>query len=265
MGSQKAMRPRGYRLWFVALVLVLTALAHTPQEGVAAPLPQEMVLNITYPPEGTVLSGQVTIQGTATHPNFYSYGLLYASGSRVTADTSWRLDDPIAWDMRTMVVNGVLGTWDTTKVPNGPYVLALVVYENGNDTPFVHFVNNLMVQNEEATPTPEVEATATPEEGTGVIEPETGGTLPPPPTIQQPPTATPRPTPTLVVETPSTGEDDEAASPTGHEILSVSAVKEAFVTGVQLAILLYVLGILYTASKAVIRHYLRQLRKGTKS
>lgn len=264
MASQKTMRPRGYMLWIVALMLVLAALTRWPQESAAAPLSQEMVLTITYPPEGAVLSGQVTIQGTATHPNFYSYGVLYATGSRVTADTSWRLDDPIAWDVHTMVVNGVLGTWDTTKVPNGQYVLALVVYENGNETPFVHFVNNLTVQNEEATPTPEVQATATPEEGTGAIGPEAEGTLPPPPTIQQPPTATPRPTPTLVAETQPAATDETSGSSSGQEILSFSAIKEAFVTGAQLALLLYVLGILYTATKAVIRHYLRQLRKGSK-
>jgi hypothetical protein len=63
--------------------------------------------------------------------------VLYAPGATVTGETSWQQNNPIAWDVRTMVVNGVLGTWDTTQIPNGQYVLALVMFEVGNDTPMV--------------------------------------------------------------------------------------------------------------------------------
>jgi len=219
-------------------------------------------MTITFPSERSTLSGQVGIQGTATHPNFNSYGVLYATGSRVTGDTAWQLDTPIAWDIRTMVVNSVLGTWDTTQVPNGLYVLALVVYEVGNETPLVHFVNNITVLNEETTPTPE--ATATPDAEQPGTEDETGEAGPPPaaPTIVQPATATPRPTATLAAaaaaDEDESGGDEGGLLPAG--ILSIDAVREAAKTGVQFAFLLYAIGLLYVLAKAAIRYYLRQAK-----
>jgi len=219
-------------------------------------------MTITFPSDGSTLSGQVEIQGTATHPNFNSYGVLYATGTHVTGDTAWQLDTPIAWNVRSMVVNGGLGTWDTTQVANGQYVLALVVYEVGNETPLVHFINNITVLNEETTPTPE--ATATPDaEQPGTGE-ETGEAGPPPaaPTIVQPATATPRPTATMGAPTAAgeegNGNDEGGLLPTG--ILSIDAVKEAAKTGVSFAFLLYAIGILYILAKAAIRYYLRQTK-----
>jgi hypothetical protein len=182
----------------------------------------------------------------------------------VTDETNWRLDTPITWNIETMVVNGILGTWDTTQVPNGQYVLALAVYEVDNQTPNVYFVNNLTVNNEEATPTPE--ATATPEADEPDAEPTTDEAAPPPaaPTISLPPTSTPRPTATLVAagaEDEEGGDDEGGLLPT--DIFSVDAVKDAFKTGAQFAFLLYAVGILYTLAKAAIRYYLRQT--GSKS
>jgi hypothetical protein len=245
----------------LALALIIAAVPVA--RGMAAPQAQDMVLSITYPTEGSTVSGEVTVMGTATHPNFVSYGVLYATGARVTGDTAWKLDTPIAWDVRSMVVNGALGVWDTTQVPNGQYVLALVVYEVGNETPNVHFVNNLTVLNEEATPTPE--PTATPESGEPGVDPTLeAGEPPEAPTIEQPPTATPRPTPTLAPESGAAGgedDGDDGGSLLPSDILSIDAIKEAFGLGAQLAFLLYAVGILYVLAKAVIRYYLRQSRQ----
>ena len=44
-------------------------------------------------------------------------------------------------------------------------------------------------------------------------------------------------------------------------MISIDAVKEAFKTGAQLAIMLYVIGGLYVAVKAAIRYALRLQRK----
>jgi hypothetical protein len=249
----------------IGLLVTLLWAAGTIVPGLAAPLRQDNVLNITYPTAGSVLSGEVTIQGTATHPNFQSYGVLFATGSQVTGSTGWQMENPIVWDQRSMVVNGALGTWDTTQVPNGNYVMALVMYEVGNETPQVHFINNLTVNNEEATPTPEPTATTAPVEGEG----ETGEVeepLAPPaeaPTIEQPPTATPRPTPTVGAEGEGENVDDDGEGGlfSGENLFSVDAVKEAFTLGVQLAFLLYAAGMLYVLAKAVIRYYLRQNNK----
>jgi len=160
--SSRPDRARPRAAWALRVLVVSLCLVGLPLgTGLAAPLSQDTVLTITYPSPGSVLSGQVPIQGTATHPGFVSYGLLYATGTEVTGATSWQHNSPIAWDVRTMVVNGVLGTWDTTQVPNGQYVLAIAMYKAGDDTPSVFFVNNLTINNEEATPTPEPTATPT--------------------------------------------------------------------------------------------------------
>jgi len=260
-------RVPGLRIVQILVLLALCLGALPLRPGLAAPVAQDSVMTITFPSEGSTLSGQVEIRGTATHPNFNSYGVLYATGARVTGDTAWQLDTPIAWDVTTMLVNGVLGTWDSTQVPNGQYVLALVVYEVGNETPMVHFINNITVLNEETTPTPE--ATATPDAEEPGTEDETGEVGQPPaaPTIVQPATATPRPTATLGAPTAAgedeSGDDEGGLLPTG--ILSVDAVKEAAKTGAQFAFLLYAIGILYFLTKAAIRYYLRQTKGKSKS
>ncbi|MFN2110480.1 MAG: hypothetical protein ACK2UI_12510 [Anaerolineae bacterium] len=250
---------QGTKLIRYSILLSIILLLAGAGQGWAAPLTQDAVWTVSYPQEGSTVSGIVDIQGTATHPAFVSYGILYASGDQVTGSTAWRHDDPIIWNNQSMVVNGTLGTWDTTALPNGKYVLALVVYEAGNETPNVFFVQNLTVQNEAATPTPEPTPEATPTE-IGAA-PTAEGAAPIAPTIEQPPTSTPRPTPTLGPGT-TPGPDDEGGSDdTPKTIISVDAVKEAFKTGAQLAIMLYVIGGLYVAIKAAIRYALRLQRK----
>lgn len=248
-------------LCIISLIIVCLI---NPTQGIAARLSQGNSA-ITYPPEGSTLSGAVAIQGSATHSNFASYGVLFATGSNVTGDTNWQLDNPIAWDVRSMIVNGELGVWDTTQVPNGKYVLALVVYEAGNTTPNVYFVNNLTVLNEEATPTPEATEEPTPGDPnatpTDALQP--GAEAPIAPTVDLPPTATPRATATLAPNATPTEEDEEGFNTS--DILSGAAIKEAFVTGVWLAIFIYVLGGLYILSKAVLRYYLRQMHRKQRS
>jgi len=248
------------RIRYGFLLAIMVLLAGVGQ-GWAAPLAQDAVWMISFPREGSTISGVVSIQGTATHPGFASYGVLYATGDTVTGGTDWQLNNPIAWNVQNMVVNGTLGTWDTTLLPNGKYVLALVVYEAGNETPHVYFVQNLTIQNEAATPTPEPTPEATPtEEGVPTPLPAEGD-VPIAPTIEQPPTATPRPTPTLIPGvTPGPGDDDPSdAGP--RTIISVDAIKEAFTTGAQLAVMFYIIGGLYVAIKAAIRYALRLQRK----
>ena len=203
-----------------------------------------------------MVSGEVTIQGTASHPNFSSYGVLYAPGPRPTGDSQWV---PIVFGVQTMVVNGPLATWDTTQVPNGQYTLALAVYEVGNDTPFLHFVNNITVQNEEATPTPT--ATATPEASTEpTTAPPTEDSAIIAPTIEQPPTFTPAPTATPSSSASITGEEtaEEETSP----FPSAKELKSAFLAGAWLAVFFYLLGGFYLAGKVAWRRYQRSQKRG---
>lgn len=241
-------------------ILSLILLLASAGQSWTAPLAQDPVWMISFPRDGSAVSGVVAIQGTATHPSFVSYGLLFASGDTVTGSTLWRQDSPIIWNNQSMVVNGTLATWDTTTVPNGKYVLALVVYEAGNETPNVYFVQNLTVQNEAATTTPEPTPEATPTEIGAPTALPAEGAAPIAPTIEQPPTATPRPTPTLSPGV-TPGPDDTGEDETPKTIISMDAVKEAFKTGAQLAIMLYVIGGLYVAVKAAIRYALRLQRK----
>jgi hypothetical protein len=247
MRSSKVMR--------YGLIISLIILALPTGKSAAAPNLQDQVWIITGPAEGSTVSGEIAIIGTATHPNFDSYGVLYAPGPRPTAESQWV---PLVFGTKTMVINGTLATWDTTAVPNGQYTLALAVYEVGNTEPKLHFTNNITVFNETVTPTPEPTS-----EPVDVDTPVPANTLEPieAPTIEQPPTATPRPTPTLAPEvTVDQGQNgDSAFDPSQY--LSIDAIKEAAKLGIQLAVLLYAVGLLYTASKAVIRYYLRQIRK----
>ncbi len=255
---------------FCSLILLLSLgvgvmLNSTAPRLAAAPLLQEATWVVTYPADGTVVSGEVTVVGTASHPNFDSYGLLYASGPVPTATSNWI---PLIFGEKTMVVNGPLATWDTTALPNGQYTLALALYEVGNSEPKLFFVNNITVQNEEPTPTatptetPEptqVSPDQAPSDASGPV----GDAPPVGPTVEMPPTVTPRPTPTLTTtdEEAQTGGDSDTDSADDAVSLSAflapEALRKSFCSGVQLAVLLYMLGGIYAMAKAGWRYYRR--------
>ncbi|MBN1920123.1 MAG: hypothetical protein JW892_02665 [Anaerolineae bacterium] len=242
------------RCWLAALVILVGAGTGT---SLAAPLAQSDIWVITYPTDGTAVSGEVVIQGTASHASFNSYGVLYAAGPTPTGDSQWV---PIVFSVPNMVVNGALATWDTTKIPNGQYTLALAVYAAGSTDPNLHFINYITVQNDPATPTPT--STATPEVTAENEEQPTQPSGPiEVPTIEQPPTATPRPT-----ATPDTAEvvveaEEDGDGPDLEGIFSGAAIKEAFMSGVWIAVMLYAIGILYVAARAALRYFLRQQRR----
>lgn len=242
------------RCWLAALILVMGVGSNA---SLAAPLPQSAIWTITYPTDGTLVSGQVIIQGTASHPSFNSYGVLYAAGPTPTGASQWV---PIVFGVPNMVVNGALATWDTTQIPNGQYTLALAVYAAGSTDPNLHFVNYITVQNDPATPTPTPTNTPEPESGDVPLVPPATGPIEIP-TVEQPPTATPRPTNTPAAATASTGTTDAEESSALAEILSGAAIREAFISGVWIAVMLYAIGMLYVAARAALRYYLRQQRR----
>ena len=241
------------RCWLAALIILIGV---GTGASLAAPLPQSAIWTITYPTDGTLVSGQVVIQGTASHPSFSSYGVLYAAGPTPTGGSQWV---PIVFSVPTMVVNGALATWDTTQIPNGQYTLALAVYAAGSTDPNLHFVNYITVQNEAATPTPT--PTATPEPETGEAPPlQPSGPIDVP-TIEQPPTATPRPTNTPAAAGETDVDTEEPESSLFADLISGAAIREAFVSGIWIAVMLYAIGMLYVAARAALRSYLRQQRR----
>jgi hypothetical protein len=123
----------------------------------------------------------VPIEGSATHPQFLKYEIHY--GPEPNPGDQWT---PISGSPFTVpVVQGRLGLWDTTIIPDGLYSLRLrVVRLDGNYEDY--FVRGVLVSNTRPTETPTRQATPT----------------------RAGPTDTPVPTPTIVIGVPT------VASPT---------------------------------------------------
>jgi hypothetical protein len=232
------------------MVLVMILLSVGPP-GWAAPQPQARSV-VTYPTSSMTISGVVEVTGIAAHPNLNAYQLRYAAGPEPTGDSHW-VDFAIV--ERTQVENNVLGTWDTTVIPDGQYTLALAVWgANDAASPYVFFVTYLTVNNAQpvATPTPEP---PTPEPmPTAVV-----GPTPTQVSVEQPATPTPRPSPTSRREveeetaTPSTGEEEGARA-----FFDTDELRAAFCTGGLITVLLFLLWIFYMLVKAGVRWFLRQ-------
>nr|MBC7244637.1 hypothetical protein [Chloroflexota bacterium] len=106
-----------------------TPTATATQRPQPPPCPQPGV-QITSPTMNQVISGRVTILGTAQIDRFQFYKIEYGMGEN---PTQWH---SIGEVNRTPVVNGVLGIWDTTGFPNGTFVLRLTVVDiTGNFPP----------------------------------------------------------------------------------------------------------------------------------
>jgi hypothetical protein len=237
------------------LVLLVVLLVVGPMTW-AAPFFQVRPPVISYPTDGATVSGAVEVRGVATHPNIDFYQVRYAPGAGPTADTQWT-DFAIVEGQQ--VENDVLGTWDTTQLPDGQYTLALAVWGvNDANNPYTDFVLNLTVNNTNppATPTP----VQTPTE----MPPPVTPTLGPTPTavaVEQPPTPTPRPTPT---SQPSAEGTPTASPGDGLDVaLNVGQIREGFCTGGLITALLLSLWGGYVLAKAGVRWFLR--RRSTSS
>ena len=77
------------------------------------------VAAITSPGQGTAVNGLVQVRGTASSPNF-SEATLEVSGAQGGGSNTLA-------HLNTRVVNGTLGIWNTSGLPDGPYMLRLTV------------------------------------------------------------------------------------------------------------------------------------------
>lgn len=176
------------RRWCVARVLLAAlALAAVGMVGpapfrggrvaLAAPLAQTLA-QIASPRDQAEVRGLVPVEGSATHPQFQKYEVHF--GPEPNSGDQWT---PIGGSPFTVpVVQGRLGLWDTTIIPDGVYSLRLrVVRLDGNYDEY--FVRGVRVVNTRplATPTPE-----------GPVDTPT----------PRGPTAVPTPTPTIVIAVP---------------------------------------------------------------
>jgi hypothetical protein len=154
-------------MWLVLCLVVPAGLA-VAQSG----------SQITSPRDRAAVRGQVPVEGSAVHDQFQKYELHY--GPEPNPGDQWT---PLSGSPFTVpVVQGRLGLWDTTVIPDGVYSLRLrVVRLDGNYDEY--FVRGIQVSNTFPTDTPTPAL---------VITPSPAG-----------PTATPAPTLTVVIAVPT--------------------------------------------------------------
>jgi hypothetical protein len=88
---------------------------------------------LSFPSEGSQLSGKVQIQGTANIPNFafYKYEYIELAAGRPAPGAVWRAISAGT----TTVTDGDLGAWDTSLVVPGDYGFRLVVTDTAGNAP----------------------------------------------------------------------------------------------------------------------------------
>jgi len=169
------------------LLLIGILLAALPARGAHA----QPTGQITSPRDRAAVRGLVPIEGSATHPDFQKYEIHY--GPEPNPGDQWT---PIQGSPFTVpVVQGRLGLWDTTIIPDGLYSLRLrVVRLDGNYEEY--FVRSIQVSNASPTETPTPRATPTPAAPTDTPQP-TSTVVIAVPTVLSPtpkPSSTPLPT-----------------------------------------------------------------------
>lgn len=136
---------RGNAIFVLTLIACLAVSLAFGALGVGA-APQGTA-EITAPAANAGISGNVEIRGTATATNFQFYKLEWGQGA---TPAQWLVIGELR---RTPVTNGVLGTFNTTGLANGPIVLKLTVVDNtGNFLETTRAVTIGAAQPEQAEP-----------------------------------------------------------------------------------------------------------------
>ena len=235
----------------VSILLLFTSLiAFMPAS--AAPVAQERQATITSPRDGAQLTGVVQISGTATDPKFDHYELNWAAQS---APDNWQVIAVV----HNQIANGSLGTWDTTQLQPGVYLLRLRVVRD-EDKSVETVVRDLSINQSTPTPVPSP---------TEVI----GPTIPPSPTrsaagatptvlIVQPPTSTPQVT---VAAKPGAASISTPGSTSRTPTVQVNLAGfgSAFCNGVLYAFLIFFVWGIIWSGRQIARWVLRQMRTQT--
>ena len=247
------------RVALIALVTVFSlALLAWPAQ--AAPPAQDSQAVITSPVDGQEIAGTLTISGSASHPQFTRYELAF--GPDPNPKDAWQVfssnNQPVA--------NNVLGSWNTTSVADGTYMLRLrVVRKDSNYSEA--FVRGLAVRNSQPTKTP------TPSSPAPTFEPEAtqapgvqGSALVSTPIfVEQPPTSVPAVVLPKGTGSPSGGvtardSTDSSSSPLISDLLK-SACLGGIVWSFGLFGLLGVIQIGRYGYKQILRQQRRQRKK----
>ncbi|MBN1428791.1 MAG: hypothetical protein JXB07_10430 [Anaerolineae bacterium] len=228
------------RLW---LPVLIAAIVGMPIPAGAMPPAQTVQshVEIMSPTDNQEIGGMVQIVGTAVDPAFYQYELAYATEPVI--DDAWAaIQPPIA----QQVIEGVLGAWDSTQVPDGIYRLRLRLVQQDGSTIDDHV--RVQIINATPTPLPTPLPTFTP-----TLLPSTATPGPSPtPLIWQPPTRTPRPTETPGGPTPTPRPVSLEDSP-----FHPSRLRQAAWTGVMITIGVFGFLAIYSLMRAAFRRQLR--------
>ncbi|MGD8399044.1 MAG: hypothetical protein PVG11_09325 [Anaerolineae bacterium] len=188
-----------------ALLLLLVGLLLLGAAGLWGMIPAaraQATGQITSPRDRAAVQGLVPVEGSATHPQFQKYEIHF--GPEPNPGDQWT---PIGGSPFTApVVQGRLGLWDTTVIPDGVYSLRLrVVRLDGNYDEY--YVRGIQVSNAQPIDTPTPEESPTPEGS---------------PT----PTDTPPPTPTVVIGVPTVSSPTPRPTETPLPTLPPAATTE---------------------------------------
>jgi hypothetical protein len=163
------------RTFFIAIMILLLAFPAGAQDFTVDPN-----AHITWPPPVFVLRGQFELRGTANLPNMTSYFIEYRPlNNDLTANESapWV---PATLPSNIKVVDGTLGTWNTTLVADGLYEIRMTIGVSSG-SPVYTIVSPVRVEN---TPPPfGAAATAVPTQAPTTPVPQVIPTLVPTPTV----------------------------------------------------------------------------------
>ncbi len=104
------------------------------------------IARIVSPVEGQAVSGIVQITGSASATTFNRYQLEVASAASPNTFTI------VSGPSTTPQPSGQLGTWNTTTLPNGGYILRLAMFANNGG--YLYRTVQVAVNNVQPTPTP---------------------------------------------------------------------------------------------------------------
>lgn len=218
---------------FVLVLFLVCAVSAMQARAAPPPQQEQSKCLIVAPAGGSQVRGQVSVQGSATHPDFTWYQLGYAPDPNPSGE--WKF----FYNSESAVSGGQLGVWNTTGLNDGVYQLLLEVHHDDGNLDLC-FANRISVNNTVPTPTftaaPLPTAASSP---TPLPTTEATATV----LVEQPPTATPRATPTYsaaVGDTTPTPEQTRITLP-----IEVGSIRGATCRGAQITIIVSVAIALY--------------------
>jgi len=239
------------------IFLLVAVILVTKTDILAAPVTQgQDIVAINTPTSGPV-RGQVQLIGSADHPTFEFYVIDVSPEGM----EGWQF----LVDGRSPVINGVLGSWDTSSLSDGVYKLRLrVVRLDGNYSEA--FVQQLTVSNSQPLPTNTPMLIITPTATTEFSLPEipTATPIPPTPTpevtIEQPIVDTPTPRPSETPAGPSLEPTQSSLIPKIQNISTVPLI-DAFLYGAGLMLTVFLLFGFFSALRMVIQGFIDRRKK----